>query len=156
MSAASTTASTSPASPVGPVNHEQHLSGGIYAALLEVHKRLAETGFDRKLTHLVLLRASQMNGCAFCVKMHTREARQDGETSDRLDRLIVWSHVGDFSEREKAALAYTEALTELDPRTDFGPLRARLRPHFSEPEISVLTVTIGMINMWNRLSVSNH
>ena len=112
--------------------------------------------FDRKLNHLVKLRASQINGCAHCIKMHVKEARQDGETNDRLDRVIVWEHVHDFSEKEKAALAWTEALTVLDRRADLGALRARLRQHFTEKEIGVLTSIIGMINLWNRMQVSRH
>ena len=96
------------------------------------------------------------NVCGFCVKMHTREARQDGETNDRLDRLVVWAHVSDFSEAEKAALAWTEALTLLDPKTDYASLRSRLRQSFSDEEIGALTATIGMINLWNRIQVSAH
>ena len=113
-------------------------------------------GLDRLLHHLVLLRASQINRCGFCVQMHTREAREDGETSQRLDRVIVWDQVGDFSEKEKAALAWTEALTGLDPKTELATLRARLREHFSEKEIGVLTATVGMINLWNRIAISRH
>ena len=112
--------------------------------------------FDRKLNHLVKLRASQINGCAHCIKMHVKEARQDGETNDRLDRVIVWEHVHDFSEKEKAALAWTEALTVLDRKADLGAIRARLRQHFTEKEIGVLTSIIGMINLWNRMQVSRH
>ena len=88
--------------------------------------------------------------------MHTREAREDGETSQRLDRVIVWDQVSDFTDKEKAALAWTEALTVLDPKTDLAPLRARLREHFSEKEIGVLTATVGMINLWNRIAISRH
>ena len=88
--------------------------------------------------------------------MHTKEARQDGESNERLDRVIVWDHVHDFSEKEKAALAWTEALTVLDRKTEFGALRARLRQHFTEKEIGVLTSVIGMINLWNRIQVSRH
>ncbi|MDK1383996.1 hypothetical protein QN224_01075 [Sinorhizobium sp. 8-89] len=76
--------------------------------------------------------------------------------SERLDRIVVWDQVGDFSEREKAALAWTEALTELEPRTDFASLRARLREHFSDNEISVITSTVAMINLWNRIQISRH
>ncbi len=82
--------------------------------------------------------------------------RQDGESSDRLDRLVVWAHVSDFSEAEKAALAWTEALTVLDAKTDYAALRARLRAVFSDKEISVLTSTIAMVNLWNRIQISGH
>ena len=112
--------------------------------------------FDPKLNHLVKLRASQINGCAHCIKMHVKEARRDGETNDRLDRVIVWEHVHDFTEKEKAAFAWTEALTVLDRKADLGAIRARLRDHFTEREIGVLTSIIGMINLWNRMQVSRH
>ncbi|MDO9259441.1 MAG: carboxymuconolactone decarboxylase family protein [Pseudomonadota bacterium] len=128
----------------------------VFPALLKVHEVVSDLDLDKKLHHLVHLRASQINGCAFCVKMHTREARQDGETSDRLDRLVVWAHVSDFSEAEKAALAWTEALTVLNPQTDYASLRGRLRASFTDKQIGALTATIGMINLWNRLQVSAH
>jgi AhpD family alkylhydroperoxidase len=128
----------------------------VLQAMLKVSVAIKGHGLDRKLYHLVQLRASQINGCAFCVKMHTQEARQDGETNARLDRLIVWPHVDDFTEREKAALAWTEALTTLNGRTDYGLLRARLAPHFSPEEMAALTAAIGMINFWNRSQVANH
>ena len=128
----------------------------VFSALAGVHKVIGEQGFDRKLVHLVHLRASQINQCAHCVKMHPKEAREDGETSERLDRVVVWRHVSDFSEREKAALAWTEALTVLDPAADLAPLRARLRAHFSDKEIGLLTSAVAMINLWNRFQVSRH
>src|SRR3546814_8018274 len=104
---------------------------------------IGDHGLDPKLRHLVNLRASQINGCAFCVKMHTGEARRDGETAERLDRLIVWQHVDDFSEREKAALAWTEALTYLDRGADHAAVKRRLAEHFADPEIAALTAQIG-------------
>jgi AhpD family alkylhydroperoxidase len=128
----------------------------VYPALLKVSETIGAQGLDKKLHHLVHLRASQINGCAFCVKMHLREAREDGETQDRLDRLVVWAHVNDFSEAEKAALAWTEALTTLDHKTDYASLRGRLRASFTDKEIGALTATIGMINLWNRIQVSAH
>ncbi|WP_434048381.1 MULTISPECIES: carboxymuconolactone decarboxylase family protein [Sorangium] len=137
------------------VKYEQEIPD-VLQALVGVHKVVDGYGLDRKLIHLVQLRASQINQCAFCVKMHTREARQDGETNDRLDRVVVWEHVRDFSERERAALAWTEALTVLDRRTDYAALRARLREHFSDREIGALTAAVAMINLWNRIQVSGH
>jgi AhpD family alkylhydroperoxidase len=128
----------------------------VLQAMAGVHKAMDAHGFDRTIHHLVLLRASQINQCAHCVKLHTREARQDGESNERLDKLVVWKHVGDFSEREKAALAWTEALTVLGGSAEYGTLRARLRKHFTETEIGVLTSTVAMINLWNRIQVSRH
>lgn len=128
----------------------------VLPALFKVSETIAAQGLDKKLQHLIHLRASQINGCAFCVKMHLREAREDGETQDRLDRLVVWAHVNDFTEAEKAALAWTEALTTLDHKTDYASLRGRLRQSFSDKEIGTLTANIGMINLWNRIQVSAH
>ncbi|MEO9904280.1 carboxymuconolactone decarboxylase family protein [Nisaea sp.] len=139
----------------GPVNFYANAEA-ILGKLEAVEASIAETGFDKLLHHLVKLRASQINQCAFCVKMHIDEARQDGETQDRIDRLIVWRHVRIFSDAEKAALAWTEALTVVDPNADLGPQRAELRKHFSDQEISTLTAIVAMINLWNRIQVSQH
>ena len=128
----------------------------IYSALEKVHHAIDGHGLERPLQHLLQLRASQINGCAFCVKMHIREAREDGETSERLDRLVVWRHVDDFTPRERVALAWTEALTRIDPATDYGALRAALREHFTDESISALTASVAMINLWNRIQISAH
>ena len=149
---AATVASTAPTAPV----RLNLVVPEVYPPLLKMSEVIGGLGLDKKLHHLVHLRASQINGCAFCVKMHTREAREDGETNDRLDRLVVWEHVNDFSEAEKAALAWTEALTVLDQKTDYTSLRGRLRASFTDREIGALTATIAMINLWNRLQVSAH
>lgn len=86
-----------------------------FSALLKVHGAIDAHNLERKIYHLVLLRASQINGCGYCVEMHTKEAREDGETNARLDRLVVWEHVDDFTPRERAAFAWTEALTRRTP-----------------------------------------
>jgi len=136
------------------VNYQKEIQEVIQAAI--GLQTAMNDGLDVKLRHLIKLRASQINGCAFCVKMHTKEARNDGETNERLDRLVVWKHVGDYSEAERAAFAWTEALTTVDDRTDYATLRARLREHFSEKEIGILTAQVAMINLWNRMQVANH
>lgn len=128
----------------------------VLKALEQVHASMDARGLDRTIHHLVQLRASQMNQCAHCVRMHTREAREDGEKNERLDRLVVWDHCSDYSPKERAALAWTEALTALERKTDYAALRAQLREHFSEEEIGVLTVTAAMINLWNRIQISAH
>ena len=125
-------------------------------ALSRVEGAITQQGQDAILRHLVKLRASQMNGCAFCVRMHLAEAREDGESNERLDRLVVWRHVDDFTAAERAALAWTEALAELRPGTDYGVMRSSLREYYSDSEIASLTATVAMINLWNRLHVSNH
>ena len=108
---------------------------------------------DKMLLHLVKLRASQINGCAFCVDMHVKEALDDGEDVQRLHLLCTWRESPLYSDKERAALAWTESLTLISqtgaPDADYDALRK----HFSEVEIVNLTVAIGMINLWNRWSV---
>lgn len=128
----------------------------VFNAFIAAQTAIVETGIEPTLRHLVVLRASQINGCAFCVKMHTREAREDGETSERLDRLVAWRHMSDFTAREKAAFAWTEALTIIDPAAELEPLRSELARHFEAREIAALTALIAMINLWNRMQVAQH
>jgi AhpD family alkylhydroperoxidase len=128
----------------------------VFELLESVETAISTLEVDPKLHHLVKLRASQINRCAFCVKMHTAEARRDGETNERLDRLVVWPHVSDFTAAEKAALAWTEVLTALEPSTDYAALRERLCEHFDDRQISGITSAIAMINLWNRFQVSRH
>jgi AhpD family alkylhydroperoxidase len=131
------------------------LAPGVMQAFAQVNPAIDAVGLERSLHYLVVLRASQINGCAHCVKMHTKDARAAGETSERLDRLVVWQHVDDYSPRERAALAFTEAMTRLDDQSVLPELRAALREHFSEQEIAALGAEIAMINLWNRISISN-
>lgn len=140
---------------ISAINYEQEIPD-ILRSMSSVHNTMETYGFDKTLNHLVLLRASQINSCGYCVEMHTREAREDGETNERLDKVIVWDQVDDFSAREKAALAWTEALTTLSKNNDLGLLRSHLKKHFSDQEIGILTATIAMINLWNRIRVSGH
>lgn len=131
-------------------------SADVLGALESVEGVIGARGIEVSLHHLILLRASQINGCAYCVKMHTRDARKDGETDKRLDYLIVWRQVNDFTPREKAAFAWTEALTELHKEPNFASLRGELKKHFSDHEIASLTSIVAMINLWNRIQISNH
>lgn len=113
----------------------------------------AAAGFDAKLVHLVKLRASQINGCAFCQHMHAAEARKDGENQQRLDLLGAWYETGVFSEQERAALHWTEVLTRLAGNkvadTDYQTVTAV----FNQQQIVDLTSLIMTINAWNRLAV---
>ncbi len=137
---------------VNPYEHAPE----IFQVFLKVEEKIGESGFDRKLLHLVKLRASQINQCAYCVDMHIREALEDGDSQVRLDRMVVWRHVDNYSEAERAALEWTELLTELDSKVDLDPYRAQLKKHFSDKDIAVLTSIIGMINLWNRIQASQH
>lgn len=126
----------------------------MFELLGSVEAAIASSTLDVELLHLVKLRVSQINQCAYCVETHAKEARHDGETSDRLDRLVVWDQVADFSAQERSALAWAEALTVIDHHTDLGVMRATLRVHFNEAEITALTTGIAMINLWNRIQIS--
>jgi alkylhydroperoxidase family enzyme len=88
--------------------------------------------------------------------MHTHESRAIGETNERLDHLVAWKHLGGYTDRERAALAWTEALTRLDREPEPAPLRAELRRHFTDKEIGALTAAVAMINFWNRIAISRH
>ena len=124
-----------------------------YKALLQMHSYLKGCGLDSKLLHLVYLRVSQINRCAFCIDMHARDARKSGETEQRLILVSGWEEALVFSPRERAALAWTDALTRL-PQTGAPPeAYDPLKDHFSEKEIVDLTVLIGLINLWNRIGV---
>ena len=138
------------------IHPKKHLPEAVQY-LYQVHQNLDHLNLiDRSLYHLVLLRASQINGCAFCVKMHIAEALEDGEKQSRLDRLIVWRHCDDYSAQEKVAFAWVEALTTLHTATEYEPLRQDLFQHFNEQQIAALTLLIGMINLWNRVAISQH
>lgn len=110
-------------------------------------------GLDQKLVHLVEIRSSQLNGCAHCLNMHTKAARAAGETEQRLHVLAGWRHAPLFSERERAALAWTEALTRLSEGEPEAAAREALQAHFTEEEQVNLTLMINVINGWNRIVV---
>ncbi len=137
------------------VDHEQHIPD-ILQAIGQIHGVIDSHGLDRKLYHLVLLRASQINQCDYCIKMHTREALEDGENRLRLNIIKNWKQIDAFNPQEKAALAWVEALTKLDDLPKLGELRNELRQYFTDKEISLLTANIAMINLWNRFRISGH
>jgi AhpD family alkylhydroperoxidase len=122
-------------------------------AMMAVEKNIRESGLEHSLLELVKLRASQINGCAFCIHMHTTAARARGETEMRLYMLNAWRESSLYSDRERAALAWTEALTLLAktgaPDADYDLIKAA----FTESEQVNLTLAIGAINLWNRLQV---
>lgn len=111
-------------------------------------------GLEWSLLELVRLRASQINGCAYCVDMHTKDARLDGESEQRLYAVSVWRETPFFTPRERAALAWTEVVTELSRTGVPDEAYAAVREHFAEEELVGLTMAIIAINGWNRLAVS--
>jgi AhpD family alkylhydroperoxidase len=118
-----------------------------------LNKAVDECGLEKSLLHLIKLRASQINGCSYCVDMHSREARHDGETEQRLYLVAAWKESPLFSERERAALAWVEAVTLVSNGGISDELYKKTLGHFSEAELVKLTVAVGMINTWNRLCV---
>ncbi len=108
---------------------------------------------DEKLLHLVKMRASQINGCAFCLHMHSEDARKHGETVERLLLLDAWHESAMYSERERAALAWTEALTKVTETHAPDDVYEEVRRVFSEDELIALSIAVAMINAWNRLSI---
>jgi AhpD family alkylhydroperoxidase len=122
--------------------------------LFEFSKGIKGT-LDAGLIDLVNIRASQVNGCAFCVDMHSKEAKIHGEHELRLYHLAIRWESTLFSERERAALEWTEAVTKLPPHGIDDEVYERVRKEFTEAEVVELTMAIAMINMWNRLSISS-
>jgi AhpD family alkylhydroperoxidase len=110
---------------------------------------------DSKLKVLVELRVSQINGCAYCIDLHSNEARKLGETTQRLDCLSVWREVADFyTARERAALAWAESVTLVSQSRVPDDVYALAKAQFSDDELVVLTTIIGVMNVWNRISIS--
>jgi AhpD family alkylhydroperoxidase len=123
-------------------------------AMLGLEKHLAACGFDHKLMHLLKLRASQINGCAFCIDMHSIDARAAGETEQRLYALDAWRETPFFDERERAALGWIEAVTLVSQTHVPDSVFDEARKHFSEQEIVDLTYLASTINAWNRIAIS--
>jgi len=125
----------------------------LYNALMSLNGAVAEANIESRLIHLIKIRVSQINGCAFCVGMHVKEAIDDGVTEKELHLLSVWRESSAFTARDKSALAWAEALTLLAGTgvsdADFDAARST----FSETELSVLTVAVGTMNLWNRIGV---
>ncbi|MGE8604582.1 carboxymuconolactone decarboxylase family protein [Bordetella trematum] len=130
------------------------VSAGLSRQFLDFSHALNEKAVIRELHDLITLRASQLNGCAFCVDMHVKQARIAGERELRLHHVAVWRESGLFSARERAALAWTEALTTLSAQGVDDTLYEAMRSQFSDEELSDLTFLVVGINGWNRLNVA--
>jgi len=125
-----------------------------YQAMLALEKYLANCGLDHKFMHLLKLRASQINGCAFCIDMHSIDARAAGETEQRLYALNAWRETPFFTDRERAGLAWIEAVTLVAQTHVPDEIYEEALAHFSEKEIVDLTYLATTINAWNRLAVA--
>ena len=123
-------------------------------SMLGLEKYLATCGLDHKLLHLLKLRASQINGCAFCIDMHSKDARALGETEQRLYALDAWRETPFYTDKERAALAWTEAVTLVSETHVPDDVYEEVKTHFSEKEIVDLTILAATINMWNRLAIA--
>lgn len=121
---------------------------------LEISNLLKESAIEESIRDLVSIRASQINGCAFCVDMHGKEAKIHGERELRVFHLPVWRESTLFSPRERAALAWTEALTKLSEHGVSDEIYEHVRTHFSEKELSDLTFEVMAINGWNRAGIA--
>jgi AhpD family alkylhydroperoxidase len=130
-----------------------NVAPGALKAMYAVERYVRECGLEPLLLELVKLRASQINGCAYCVDMHTKDARAHGETEQRLYAVVVWREAPFFTERERAALAWTEAVTLVSQEHVPDDVFETARKQFSDKELVDLTMAVIAINGWNRLAI---
>jgi AhpD family alkylhydroperoxidase len=126
----------------------------ILRSLNSIEKAISESGIDRKLLHLIKMRASQINGCGWCLDMHSKDALLEGESVQRIVLLSAWWECPQYTEEEKAALAWTERVTLIAEKRGDDEIYENLLKHFTEEQIVVLTWAVIAINAWNRLNVS--
>ncbi len=134
--------------------HYMKVSSGAYHAMIELEKYLRECGLEESLLNLIKLRASQINGCAYCLDMHWKDLRALGESEQRLYSLDAWQESPYYSDRERAALAWTEAVTRVSETHVPDDVYEEAKKHFSEKELADLTVAVAAINAWNRLAIA--
>jgi AhpD family alkylhydroperoxidase len=131
-----------------------HVNPGIVQAMLGLERQVRRAGLDNQLLDLVRMRASHINGCAYCLDMHSKDARANGETEQRLYGLAAWRETPYYSPRERAALEWTEAITLVADAHASDEVYERVREQFSEDELLHLTLAIVSINGWNRLNIA--
>lgn len=127
---------------------------GVYDAMDALDQYLGACGVEQSLLHLVRLRASQINGCAYCIDMHWKDLRALGEGEQRLYSLDAWHECPYYTERERAALAWTEAVTLIAADRVPDAVYDAVRPHLSDKDLSELTLAVATINAWNRVSIA--
>ena len=127
---------------------------GAYRAMAALERYVRECGLELPLIELIKIRVSQINGCAYCLDMHTKDARAEGETEQRIYTLPAWRETPFFTEREQAALAWAEAVTLVSETHVPDDVYKQARAHFSDEELVNLTMVVVAINGWNRLSIS--
>jgi len=127
---------------------------GAMEAMLGLEKYIRQSGLEESLLNLVRLRASQINGCAYCIDMHWKDLRAAGENEQRLYGLDAWAESPYYTDRERAALAWTEAVTNVRETHVPDEIYHNVRPFFNDKELADLTLAIGSINVWNRLNIA--
>ena len=127
---------------------------GVYEAMDSLDQYLQKCGLEMSLIFLIQLRASQINGCAYCLDMHWKDLRAVGETEQRLYSLDAWRECPYYTDRERAALSWAEAVTLVGNGHVPDQIYEEVRPHFSEKELSDLTLAVASINAWNRISIA--
>lgn len=135
------------------INYTKAASGA-YRAMSQLEQYVRNCGLETSLIELVKIRASQINGCAYCIDMHTKDARVAGESEQRIYLLSAWREAPFYSERERAALEWTEALTLIADNDVPDEIYERVKPYFTDEELANLTIAIVTINGWNRISIS--
>jgi AhpD family alkylhydroperoxidase len=135
------------------LNFAKAFPEGIHA-LRTLEKAIRQSGLEASLIELVKTRASQMNGCAYCLDMHTKDARAGGESEQRLYALSAWRETPFFTSRERAALAWTEAITNIQQGHASDEAYEEVRREFDEPSLVRLTMAITQINTWNRIAIA--
>jgi AhpD family alkylhydroperoxidase len=133
----------------------KYMMSGPMQALLRLQKEVEGSGLERPLLELMKIRASQLNGCAYCIDMHTKDARARGETEQRIYALSAWREAPFFSERERAALEWTESVTRVGDTHVPDEVYSLVRAHFEEAEVVALTFAVIAINGWNRLAIAS-
>ena len=137
------------------INYAKVVPAG-YKAVRGLEDYVKKCGLGPSLLELVRLRASQINGCAYCIDMHTKDARSEGESEQRLYGISAWRETPFYSEREQAALAWTEAVTKISENQIPDAVYEQASSNFNEKELVDLTLAVIAINSWNRLAISFH
>ena len=135
------------------MNFAKAFPEGVHA-LRALERTISEAGLEPSLLELVRMRASQLNGCAYCLDMHSKDARAAGETEQRLYALSAWRETHFFTPRERAALAWTEAITNIQQGHASDEAYGEVRREFDEPSLMRLTMAITQINTWNRIAIA--
>lgn len=126
-----------------------------YEAMIGLEKYISQSGLDKKLYELIKTRASQINGCAYCINMHTRDAMKEGETAQRLFLLDAWRETDLYTSKERAVLEFVEAMTLISNRHISDEIYENAKAHLSDKEMSAVIMAVVTINGWNRIAITS-